>query len=274
MTEEQTFTRDEKNAAKALTTLWESGSFTGKPWLLVVFGENGTKSDGAGITYGKSQTTENSGGLWKLLFESYAGMNGAYVDRFSPYRNALYRKGVSGEKWALTNNQAFRNLLIEAGRQDPIMARAQDKHFDDNYFLPALQLCEKFQLSLPLSLAFIYDFCIHSGPGDRFNDGKTEQHLDRWDDDYEAPDTDDQDESEKHWVMHMCQKRDDFLAGIPHAVTTRYRTGSMLKMMREGGSKAWNLEVPLEVVFLRRAYVNAPDRRLTLTQEHLDQFSS
>lgn len=262
------FSNDGKRAAKALTHLWETGEFVGDPSALVIDTENS-----AGITYGKSQVIEVNGGLWNLLFVDYPQTTGAqFVDELEPYKERLYKKGSDRTRNALSGDTVFHELLRKIGREDSAMSAAQDMFFHKNYFVHALAICEEFSLTLPLSLAFVYDFCIHSGPGTQFNDGKTLDLLNEWDEDYNPPETDDDTEAEKQWTIHMCNKRDVFLYSIKRARYTRYRTGSMLKLMKEGGSQAWNLEVPLDITFLRKGYTGYPDRHLTLTQKELNQI--
>lgn len=270
------FTPDAKKAAKALNYLWETGTLVGDPALLAIL------KDKAGITYGKGQTTENSGGLWRLLYTVYEGMDGAFVERLAPYKDKLYQRGGSTAKRSkmksdgsyeggLTNDEAFKSLLKEAGKEDPLMNEAQDHYFDAAFFVPALEICAmpQFDFQLPLSLAAVYDFCIQSGPGRRYNDGLALDHLNDWLGDYHPPQGADKVSAEKAKSRYLCQRRDTFLKDIGKGYTA-YRTGSMLKMMDEGGDDAWDLRVPLHFVFLREEYTGYPDRNMVLTQADLD----
>ena len=276
------FSAHAQKAAKAITHLWETGKFVSPPETIAVL------PDKAGITFGKSQTTENSGGLWKLLFVSYPAKDGTV--NFSPYKELLFKKGDDKSKRStfdpvekeysggLTNDAEFKELLVHAAKDDPAMSEAQDLHFHENFFKPALFICTDeengFNLKLPLSLAFVYDFCIQSGPGSRWNDGTAFDRLSEWNSDYEEPDDiddDDEDGAEKAWLRSMCIKRDNFLAGIPHARFSRYRTGSMLKMMKEGSS-TWNLQTPLSIMFLRKDYTGKADKVFTLTDADLEHI--
>lgn len=277
------FSEDAQKAAKALTNLWETGQFVGKPHLLVVL------KDGAGITFGKSQTTENSGGLWKLLFIAYPKFEGKFQADFEPYKEQLYKKGEDTDKKSvldkktgeyaggLTNDEHFKDLLRKAATEDPAMNMAQDWHFHENFFKPALFICEDqeegFNLSLPLSLAAIYDFCIHSGPGSKWGDGAAFNRLIKWNEDYEQPDDIENNiDAEKHWTIYMCSKRDAFLYDISHARKTRYRTGSMLKMMIDGNDDFWYLRTPLMIPFLKKDYIGYADTEKELTKAHLQQI--
>ena len=278
----EVFTASEKKAAKALTCLWETGSFVGKAHLLV------TLKDSAGITFGKSQTTENSGGLSELVFGFYVPMGGALAEAFGPYKEQLYSRGGDKSKKSvmtstgesrddfyyeggLTNNQEFKDLLVKAAREDPIMSKAQDLYFEKFYFKPALWICAEFGLTEALSLAFVYDFCIHSGPGSRFNDGAAFDRLSNWNDDYESPDVDDEKLVERAWTTHMCKKRDAFLRSLRNGYTA-YRTTSMLKIMSSVGDREWGLQTPLSFVFFRKEFTNYPDRNMTLTAQDLDKI--
>jgi hypothetical protein len=63
----------------------------------------------------------------------------------------------------LADDVAFKNLLIQAAREDPIMCIAQDGFFDAEYYSQAYRFFEQNQFMLSLSLLVIYDSYIHSG---------------------------------------------------------------------------------------------------------------
>lgn len=237
------FTEREKKVAKLLVNLWETGEVRGRYDLLVVL------DDGAGITFGRNQTTENSGGLSKLL-KKYEEMGGLY--NFSKFE--LY---PSAKKFNMTNNEEFKRMLVESARNDKIMRDCQDLYFDENFFHPALQICEHFKFEEPLSLHFVYDCCIQHGPGSKYKDGLAFDRLKKWED---------ENLSEKEKVKSMCEKRHVFLGSINHAQKTRYRTQSILELMN---SDKWKLETPLTFTFFKEKYLGYKDKVITITDEDL-----
>lgn len=106
------------------------------------------------ITYGRSQTTEY-GNLRKLV-EQYVNASGMFSQALKPFAD---RVGST----PLTDDANFRTLLRRAGKEDPVMQRAQDKFFDDVYFKPAMKWADQNGFKLPLSALVIYDSFIHSG---------------------------------------------------------------------------------------------------------------
>jgi chitosanase len=95
------------------------------------------------ITYGRSQTTEQ-GNLKKLL-QQYIRNSGAFSAQVVPYVERL-------GKVPLADDGPFKNLLIQAAREDPIMRITQDEFFDAEYYARALRFFEQNQFMLPLSL--------------------------------------------------------------------------------------------------------------------------
>lgn len=106
------------------------------------------------ITYGRAQTTEY-GNLRKLI-TMYSEENGIHSLNLKPYVDKI---GSS----PLVNDAAFKKLIREAGRDDPIMRKIQDKFFEEVYFLPAMKWADDNGFTLALSALVIYDSYIHSG---------------------------------------------------------------------------------------------------------------
>ena len=260
------FTQSQRQAAKCLATTWETGSPRGKSGHLVVL------ADGGGITYGKLQTTENSGGLY-LMLTKYRELNGIFAEALEPYREQLYRDKRSGEvggtKNVLTKNKEFRALLQKAAAEDPLMSgfgQAQDQFFEEWFFAPALDICTHFGLTLPRSLAAVFDFCIQSGPGDQYNDGRARDRLQEWHNTYpgleEEDATSDPTLREKAWSIYMLEQRHAFLGSGSHA-WSRYRTKSMLEMM---ANDQWALEAPFTFTFFKQEFLKYPDKEITITE--------
>lgn len=106
------------------------------------------------ITYGRWQTTEY--GNLKTLIKDYAGANGSFSADLRPYVDKI-------GKTPLTDNAAFKSLLIRAGKEDSIMRSTQEAFFERVYFKPAMKWADSNGFILPLSALVIYDSYIHSG---------------------------------------------------------------------------------------------------------------
>jgi len=145
-------TDDQKMIISRVINVFETGSTGGDYTRIVVF------PDGPGgrhqITYGRSQTTQVSDNLGRLL-RLYCEINGEYSDHFTPYLDRAADPN-------LHEDGAFLDLLRQAGN-DPVMQTAQDNFFDRRYFLPAEKWWSDHGMEEALSLLVIYDSWIHSG---------------------------------------------------------------------------------------------------------------
>lgn len=123
-------------------------------------------ADGAGISYGKHQSTDRAGSL-DLVCKRYVELGGPRSSELSAYLGYLAAnesskvdpKGMLPD-WLC----ALIALLRDLGRE-PVMQRCQDEVFDRVYLQPAFKHCADLGLTKALSLLTIYDTCIHSGPG-------------------------------------------------------------------------------------------------------------
>lgn len=151
-------TKAQKRTIKSILRLIETGSIKPQYSKLVIL------DDGAGITYGEMQTTENGGGL-HILLAIYINKKGIFAQELLPYMEKLYdgQPANRSRKFALTQNEAFKALLVRMGNEDPLMAEAQSDFFDRYYFTPALNLCMKYEITTPLGIAVVFDSCIQSG---------------------------------------------------------------------------------------------------------------
>lgn len=145
-------TTAQKRIIERIVNVFETGTPDGDYGAISIFHDG--PHDIRQITYGRSQTTEY--GKLRQLVRRYVDANGLFSDALRPYAD---RVGST----PLTDDQEFKNLLRKAGRQDPLMKKAQDDFFDDAYFLPALRWADEQKFTLPLSVLVIYDSFIHSG---------------------------------------------------------------------------------------------------------------
>ncbi len=147
-----TLTPQQKHICEQVINAFESSSAAGKYGLISIMDDGPHKVKQ--ISYGRSQTTEY-GNLEELL-EMYVDSNGLYATAVAPY---LSKIGVI----PLVNDSLFKQLLRDAGKNDPVMRQVQDQFFDLRYFQPAIEWMDDNGFSLPLSALVIYDSYIHSG---------------------------------------------------------------------------------------------------------------
>jgi len=122
-------------------------------------------SDGAGVSYGKHQSTDAGGTLDKIvsLYIQRGGKHGEELKQFVPKLANNESAKVDPKNppsWA----KYLMGVLKEAGK-DPAMQQCQDEMFDACYWVPALGHASQMGLQTALGHLIVYDTCIHSGPG-------------------------------------------------------------------------------------------------------------
>ncbi|MCO6188334.1 murein L,D-transpeptidase catalytic domain-containing protein [Rhizobium sp. L1K21] len=211
-------TAGERLVCDRVINVFETGTVKGKYGAISIY------KDGPGgirqITYGRSQTTEY--GNLRQLVEMYAAAEGTYSDDFKPYVKLIGHV-------ALVDNEPFKSLLRQAGKDDPVMWATQDKFFDSVYFAPAQKWATANGFELPLSMLVIYDSFIHSG---RILDFLRSRFP-------EKPPVHGGDE--KIWIKQYVEVRHDWLKNHKNEVLrlTIYRTKDLL---REISRDNWDLK--------------------------------
>lgn len=148
-----------RDVVQSIVRVFESGHPDGRHDAIVIL------PDGAGISYGISQGTDRSGTLDRIV-RDYIAAGGDLADELAPYLPRLQRDETTDvdpkrpPAWV----RRLMGVLVEAAA-DPVMRRVQAEVFDELYWRPAVALSRQLQLEHPLSLAVVYDTCIHSGPG-------------------------------------------------------------------------------------------------------------
>lgn len=214
-------TTTQKRKIIEIINVFETGSREGKYDALVIFpdGKGGSRQ----ITYGRSQTTEQ--GNLRNLLERYIELDGTFAAAFQPFMSKV-------GKVPLVDNQVFKQLLKDSGKQDPIMKAAQDEIFEVLYFQPAFHFFNAEGFTLPLSLLVIYDSYIHSGSVPTLLRNRFAER------------TPVRGGNEKVWVKDYTEVRRDWLAThkrkILHATAVRPKT--FLAQMAKGN---WDLSAPV-----------------------------
>ena len=215
-----TLTNQQIHTAQAITNVFETGRPRGDYSRVAVL------PDGAGISYGRSQATERSGTLERVLHR-YVHLGGKNGHLLAPWF------GLLGAKEPLHDSEAFKALLVKLGN-DPVMRVAQDEVFTDGYWNPAQEQGIRCGLEFPLSYAILYDIHIQSGAG---RVGKLRRAF------AEVPPS--KGGAERDWAMALNSARFRWLAThsrkIVRATTYRPETYSILASTDRG----WHLELPL-----------------------------
>lgn len=225
-----------KRRIQAIINVFETGVPEGDYSAVTILEDN------AGISYGRSQSTDGSDTLDAIVFK-YLDLGGKFSADFQRYMDLLTSDATTkvdpdNIPPRVAELMAF---LKKAGREDPLMASAQNEVFDCLYWVPARTTCEDMRLVLPLSWAVVYDTCIQSGPSGvpKMRALFSEVPPSRGGD-------------EKKWAQAYVKTRRSWLAsfvgrtpGHTAAVrATTYRMDAMQTIMSVGN---WNLTPPISI---------------------------
>lgn len=151
-------TAQQRDTINQILGVFETGSVGG--------GDPGTVTilpDGAGITYGRHQSTDRSDSLDAIVME-YIDRGGVHAACLEPFLPRL-----ANDETARVNYQAppqwARDLMavLKTAGSDPIMQEAQEAIFDRQYWAPCAKYCQKIGVVEPLTWAVLYDTTIQSG---------------------------------------------------------------------------------------------------------------
>lgn len=219
-----------KQAAKAIVNVFETGRVQGNYSTVVCHTD-----DLGGLTYGRSQTTINSGNLY-LLIKDYCETEGAqYAQELRHYLEEL-EKGRNSHKLACSSNsqelREITRILRDAG-SDPVMRAVQDAFFERAYWIPAMKAAAELGVNTPLGKAVVYDSFIH-GSWNRMRD-RTNQNaglISRI--------------GEQAWIKAYVDTRRQWLANHRNPLLPRtvYRMDAFKQLIRDNN---WNLTLPFTV---------------------------
>lgn len=211
----------QKQAAMAIVNIFETGRVRGDYGKVTyVVGDHGQ------LTYGRSQVTLASGGLYALLKLYCAAGAAAFASQLRTYLERLEARDPS-----LNTDMPLRGLLRAAGT-DPVMRAVQDRYFEQRYWQPATRAAAGLGLREALSVAVVYDSFIHGSWG-KLRDRTTAAHG--------APAV----IGERVWIEYYLRERRAWLAGASALLArTVYRMDALLALVADG---AWALELPLRV---------------------------
>ena len=223
---------DKEDVLRKIVNIFETGSAEGDYSLVT-----SNPEDAGGLTYGRSQTTLNSGNLYLMLAsyfdfiptEGTVSFDASYGDDRIFLKKHLNRFRTQDQ--SLNSDLKIRSALKHLG-QDPLMQAVQDRFFDDKYLKPALSVTRKLGLVYPLSAAVVYDSFVHGS----FSDVRK---LFPEVPPYRGGD-------EKKWVKAYVASRTTWLSSRQSELlrNTVYRMDAFRKLIR---NENWDLKTPLMV---------------------------
>ena len=213
---------NKKKIIQSIVNVFETGKAEGDYSCVTVL-----KGDTGHLTYGRSQTTLGSGNLYKLLDSYMNSAESLSCKSLEPYMERVLKKDLS-----LDNDRNFHQLLKDMGKEST-MKLVQDEFFDKNYWIPAMKSANNCGLTLPLSLAVVYDSKIHGSwklikkmiP---FNPTGLGEYY------------------EKKWVKLYIETRRGWLANHKNKLLNKtvYRMDAFLDLISLNN---WNLQTPFTV---------------------------
>jgi chitosanase len=217
-------TEAQKKAAQACVQIFETSKLgTIAAYSVVTL----LKGDTGGLTYGKHQTTINSGNLYLMLLSYCKNPSAKYAADLSPYLDDLKNKSA-----ALGYNNIFKGILKTAGT-DPTMQKTQDEFFERVYWNPAVSTANALGITEPLGVAIVYDSFIH---------GSWKAMKDRTVKSFGLP----TEATQRKWIAAYNRTRRTWLANHSNSLLrkTIYRQDSFQALMDAGN---WSLDLPFTV---------------------------
>lgn len=226
--EEMTTVELAKRTAKAIVNVFETGNPRGDYSAVTC-----ARGDRGGLTYGRSQTTINSGNLY-LLIKDYCEAEAAqFADDLRPFLEPLANQAASlGCTSGSSELGQLKAILRQAGA-DPVMQAVQNDFFDRAYWAPAFNAARSIGIQTPLGQAVVYDSFIH-GSWNRMRDRNNQHHG-----------TVSQ-IGEKAWIKAYVDTRRHWLANHSDRLLgkTVYRMDNFKQLIQAGN---WTLKLPFFV---------------------------
>lgn len=156
-----TITSEQKRVIDSVLSIFE----TGKIPTPAAYSTCSVLADGAGISYGKHQSTDKSGSLDKIV-DLYVGKNSTHSASLKAYLPSLAaNESTKVNPKSLPQWTKDLIALLRLAGTDPVMQHSQDQIFDSNYWMPAVGHAANIGLKTALGHLVVYDTCIHSGSG-------------------------------------------------------------------------------------------------------------
>ena len=215
-------THTQKKTAEAIVNLFETSEVLGDYSKVTLIAE-----DTGHLTFGRSQTTLDSGNLYELVRRYWDNGGARFGGRLAPWLPRLEASDTD-----LDDDLKLQNLL-RASADDPVMRDSQDAFFDEFYWQPAVRAAEREGITNALGVAVVYDSHVH-GAWLKMRD-RTNAEVGKL---TEA--------GERQWLQAYVATRRAWLASHPRQDlrATVYRMDAFRRLMDQD---FWNLELPLVV---------------------------
>jgi chitosanase len=212
----------QKKAVQAIVNIFETGKVLGD-----YSNVTSHPQDPGGLTYGRSQTTLNSGNLHLLIKDYCNAVNAEFAAQLTSYLPRLKNKDRG-----LNNDQNLHNILRQAGK-DAVMQSVQDTFFDRIYWNPSVNSANNQGIQTALGVAVVYDSVIH---------GSWVEMRDRTNERFGTV----ANIGEQTWIKHYISVRRDWLANSNNSLLrkTVYRMDILQEIIN---SQNWDLALPLTV---------------------------
>jgi chitosanase len=209
----------QKATIAAIVNVFESGRPRGDYGAIAVI-----KGDTGHLSYGRSQVSLGSGKLFELLSLYCQESSAKFAGQITPLLPRFQRKDTS-----LDQDSTVKDLLKQAGKEDPAMQHTQDQFFNTHYLGPACQAAEEFGIASALGNAVVYDSFVQGGWG-RLSPRLGKVAAAR---------------NEQDWVTKYVDIRKQWLLGLhPPLPSTVYRMDTFSGLI--AGAK-WELPLPITV---------------------------
>ena len=205
------------------------------------------EGDAGHVSYGRSQTTLGSGGLFFLIRDYCRASNATHARALHGYLEPLEARDPD-----LDRDDVLHGLLRDAG-EGGVMRHVQDAFFDRRYWEPSLRAARDEGISTALGVGVVYDSRVHGGW--RYRRDETRRRLEGRG---ETPE-------ERDWVREYLDVRRSWLLrrGYPLSNTV-YRMDAFQSLVDAGN---WSLDLPLLV---RGAWIDEDVLRPSASQASAD----
>lgn len=212
----------QKKTVQAIVNIFETGKVLGEYSNVTSHSQ-----DPGGLTYGRSQTTLNSGNLHLLIKDYCNAVNAQFAAQLNSYLPRLKNKDQG-----LNHDQNLHNILRQAGK-DPVMQSVQDTFFDRIYWNPSVNSANNQGIQTALGVAVVYDSVIH---------GSWAKMRERTSEKFGTV----ANIGEQTWIKHYISVRRDWLASSTNSLLqkTVYRMDALQEIIN---SQNWDLVLPLTV---------------------------
>lgn len=209
-----------KTSMRQVINAFEQGRVSTKYDVIYIYNDGPGQKRQLTLSFGITEY-----GNMKKLIQKYILANGKYSTNFKKFSDKIGRE-------ALVDNKEFKNLLIQASRDDQAFREAMEEIYDDMYWNPAHQWFLNNGFTKPLSMMVILDSFIHSGSILGFLRSRFQEPIPS------------QGGKEENWINQYIAVRRKWLAGHSNPILrgTTYRMDFIKAEIKKAN---WEFDCPL-----------------------------